>query len=59
MKKKVIIVSAVVAAVVAAVTGIIVGCKRTKKYGKGHRWFDDFDPCDYIYEEDNEDELEQ
>ena len=56
MKKKVIIVSAVVAAVVAAVTGIIVGCKRNKKYGKGHRWFDDYDPCDYIYEEDNEDD---
>ena len=56
MKKKVIIVSAVVAAVVAIVTCIIVRCKRNKKYGKGRSWFDDFDPCDYIYEEDNEDE---
>ena len=56
MKKKVIIVSAVVAAVVAAITCIIVGCTRNKKYDKGHRWFDDYDPCDYIYEEDNQDD---
>lgn len=56
MKKKVIIVSAVVAAVVAAFIGIIVGCKSNRKYGRGRRWFDDYDPCDYIYEEDNEDD---
>ncbi len=54
--KKTIIISAVAAVVATIVTALIVGCRKSKKYGQGRRWFDDYDPCDFIYEEDNEDD---
>ena len=54
--KRTVIVSMIAAAVAAIISGILVGCTKSKKYVKGHRWFDEYDPCDFIYEEDDEDE---